>query len=531
MFANFFDSLARRRGYLPKSEVRTETKTIRVPLISSRKFEAAGMSQMVEELPRSPNGIDHDLRSQWRILVARARWLGQNDDYVRRLFQILRQNIVGADGIRMQSRIMKLNRSDTELDKVANQAHEEAWRAFSKQGIFEASGKLSNRDVQRLFVTEVTRDGEFLAVHNQGTKRNAFGYDLTVLDPLRLDSTLNAELKGGNRIVMGVELEPVGVDPIGQTIRRPVAYWLTRDRLDHPHLTSTHAIIEGSRYLRVPVGDVIHAFFTEFAEQTRGFTSLVSGITRINMLGGYEDAVSVAARVGASSSIFVEESESGEGYAGDNSTEEPESKTAETEWEIEPGSGRMIPHGSKVHAFTPSQPTTQYADFVKAALRGAAAGWGVSYHTLANDLEGVNYSSARTGELTDRDGYRVGQEFLIETLLAPVHARWLPAALMSGAIKIKGRPVGADKLERFSATSWQGRRWEWVDPMKSEQANDLKFKGRRASISQIIRESGRDPDEVFQEIADDQKKLAELGIRMESGTDEPATVAPDDDED
>lgn len=526
-FTNFFDALARRRGYVPA----TETKTIRVPMLTSRKFEAAGMSQMVEELPRTPQGIDHDLRTQWRILVARARWLGQNDDYVRRLLQILRQNIVGPDGIRLQSRIMKAAAGGAELDKVANQAHEDAWSAFGKQGIFEASGKLSNRDVQRLFVTEVTRDGEFLAIHNTGTKRNAFGYDLTVLDPLRLDSTLNAKTKDGNRIVMGVEVEPIGTDRLGQTIRRPVAYWLTRDRLDHPYMTSTHAVIEGSRYFRIPIDDVIHAFFTEFAEQTRGFTALVSGITRINMLGGYEDAVSVAARVGASSSIFVEESESGEGFAGDYSTEDPEAKPSEPEWEIEPGSGRMIPHGSKVHTFNPSQPQTQYADFVKATLRGAAAGWGVSYHTLANDLEGVNYSSSRTGELTDRDGYRVAQEFLIENLLEPIHARWLPAALMSGAIKIKGQPVGADKVARFSATSWQGRRWDWVDPLKSEQANDLKFKGRRASISQIIREGGRDPDEVFQEIADDQKKLEELGIKIEMTTPQPGTVAPADNQD
>ena len=60
--------------------------------------------------------------------------------------------------------------------------------------------------------------------------------------------------------------------------------------------------------------------------------------------------------------------------------------------------------------------------------------------------------------------------------------------------------------------------------MKAEQANDLRYKGRRASLSQLIRETGRDPDDVFNEIRDDQKKLEELGISIDMSSSAPAPV-------
>jgi len=42
-------------------------------------------------------------------------------------------------------------------------------------------------------------------------------------------------------------------------------------------------------------------------------------------------------------------------------------------------------------------PHQMYSAFVKAHLQGIASGLGISYHALANDLEGVNYSSIRAG--------------------------------------------------------------------------------------------------------------------------------------
>lgn len=499
-----FGRIAKRLGYVPEAEQRV----VRVPVM--RKFEAAGSGAMVQELPRSPNTIDQELRQNYRVLVARARWLAQNDDYVRRLLKLVKNNIIGPRGIVLQGRMA---RGAGELDELANSALESAWKAWGRPGVCVADRRLSWRDVERLAVESVTRDGEFCAIQNQNSKRNAFGYDLTIIDSLRLDSTFNGEVEGGNVVRMGVEMGPLS-GPLGQVIQQPVAYWLLRDRLDRGEGWLSMTTARTEKHVRVSADSFIHMYLTEYAEQSRGFTPLVSGIARINMLGGYEDSVATAARVGAAQSFFVEESESGEGFSGDVETSE---RQVEEEWEIEPGVGRSIPHGAKLHPYTPSQPTTQYGDFVKATLRGAAAGWGVSYHSLANDLEGVNYSSARVGELTDRDEWQAGQEFVTDSLHSRAFESWLMSALANGQIKIKGNPVGIARMERFKQVEWQPRRWNWVDPLKMEQANDLRVNGRRASISQIIRESGRDPDDVFREWDQDKRRLEALGIGLPTG--------------
>jgi capsid protein len=69
-----------------------------------------------------------------------------------------------------------------------------------------------------------------------------------------------------------------------------------------------------------------------------------------------------------------------------------------------------------------------------------------------------------------------------------------------------------DGFDKFNAPAWQPRRWKSPDPVKDSQANSIDWGLRTRSLREIIRESGRDPDEVFEEIARDKSRLDELGI-------------------
>jgi len=62
--------------------------------------------------------------------------------------------------------------------------------------------------------------------------------------------------------------------------------------------------------------------------------------------------------------------------------------------------------------------------------------------------------------------------------------------------------------------SWQPRRWQWVDPMKDAEANRVAVEMGTRSISDIIREQGRDPEQVWQELSEDLQRLNELGITV-----------------
>ena len=145
-------------------------------------------------------------------------------------------------------------------------------------------------------------------------------------------------------------------------------------------------------------------------------------------------------------------------------------------------------------------------------LRGIAAGFGVLYNNLANDLEGVNFSSIRQGTLDEREHWKEMQEWLIETLVQPVFEAWLPRALLGGHIKIKGRPLSAANIDAYGDVAWQPRRWAWIDPQADIQAAVTAKNNLLDSPGRIIREQGRDPSSVWQEIAADIEEMKAAGI-------------------
>jgi lambda family phage portal protein len=172
-----------------------------------------------------------------------------------------------------------------------------------------------------------------------------------------------------------------------------------------------------------------------------------------------------------------------------------------------PGTYDTLPEGYDFKPFESDYPHTNYGDFVKAALRGVAAGLGVAYHNLANDLEGVNFSSSRAGILEERELWKLLQEWFIEELCAPVYTDWLRHALDYTTTL---DPLPAQKYEKFNAASWQGRRWAWVDPTKDIDAAVSAIDNALKSRGDVIREQGRDPDDVWAELEAENARLKNI---------------------
>jgi lambda family phage portal protein len=139
----------------------------------------------------------------------------------------------------------------------------------------------------------------------------------------------------------------------------------------------------------------------------------------------------------------------------------------------------------------------------------------VLYNNLANDLEHVNFSSIRQGTLDEREHWKEMQQWLIETLIEPVFETWLPRALLAGKILVKGRPLKAERLDRYSVVTWQPRRWAWIDPNADVQASIASKNHLLMAPGQIVREQGRDPGQVWREIANDIEEMRKAGIPEE----------------
>ncbi len=186
--------------------------------------------------------------------------------------------------------------------------------------------------------------------------------------------------------------------------------------------------------------------------------------------------------------------------------------------EAEPGQFDQLPDGLKFQAWDPQHPTTAFEGFRKAMLRRVASGLTMSYNTLANDLEGVNYSSLRDGKITERDGYKVIQDWMIATYKRPIYLAWLKWSINTGQIKMNrgaGAALPAAKMDKFEEHSFIPRRWQWVDPLKDAKALELLRKNNWTSDDQIVSEQGGDLTELLDQIAEDE------GLREVKGVEKP----------
>lgn len=504
-----FDFMAQARGYQRK-----QGETLFAPS-RARRFEAARINRLNDDAPISNAHINADLRREGSILIARARWLHQNDGYTRRALSTLANNIIGANGIELSPMIP--SKQTGEIEPEINDAVVRAWKRWGRKGSVEKQNKFSWRKMQKAQVINAFRDGESFLLMTMGrpTAANPFGFWLRFIDPVRVPFDCSEPAPNGNAIRMGIEFNADDV---------PVAYYVqTNDPNTYDY--SYH----GRKFVRYPAERIIHYFDPEFPEQIRGFSGLVGAMRDLPMLDGYMEAALVNARVGASKTGIVQQTGEALGdYTGDEDDEADEDQDFIEE--ISPGIVSKIPRGWEWVSHDPAFPSQTHGDFIKPILRRVASSVNVSYHSIANDLEGINLSSIRHGVQEDRESYKGLQEDVIDAN-RPIYEQWLLQALGRGQINPGNGAVSLSSYERLAQNvEYQPRGWEFAEPQKDANANLLNLKMRTTTPSEIIRRTGRDPKKVFAEYAKDVEQLQALGIPLSLDDVAPVDTPADDEE-
>lgn len=470
-----YERAAARAGVLDAGNV--------VPLRGARRnYAAAQVNRLTEGWTTLSLSANASLQGNLDALRARSRQLHRDNDYARKFLALVSNNVVGPNGFTFEARVYDDGGTP---DQVANNAIEAAWRKWVKRGVCEITRKLSLRDVCHLLLKAAERDGEYLVRIIRGTNAgNAFGLAVQVLDVNRIDTQLNRSgTEGINAILMGVEVD---------AYMRPVAYHLRGTMTGDTYSLSRSP--QPSQ--RIPADECIHGFVADYAEQVRGVPWMHASMLRLNNLGGYEEAAVIASRVGASKMGFFTTADGQAEVLADGT----DADTGAPVTDAAPGTFETLPQGTEFTPFNPDYPTAMFGDFVKANLRGIASGLGVSYHSLANDLEGVNFSSIRSGTLEERDGWMVIQSWFIDSFLEPIFTEWLRNALAFGLITLpSGKALPLDKLEKFSGHVFQGRRWEWVDPLRDIQADREAMEAGVKSPQDVASGMGRSLEDVLQQ--------------------------------
>lgn len=456
--------------------------------LQASAFRAAKLSRLNADFVAKMLSADDEARGSLTRMRQLSRDLVNNNDYVKRIVQLIRQNVIGPAGITLQSRIPE------KIDPLANETNEEIERAWTQWGYAPVTvdGLWNLIDVAQLALVTWFVDGEFFLRKVPGYARNDFAFALEMVDADRVDASLwRRRTRTQNEIRMGVEVDEW---------RRPVAY----------HILEGHPSEGGTRHIPIPAAQMIHGYIPFRVNQTRGIPQLHTAMTRLHMLGGYEEAELVAARV-AACMMGILTSKTGDEFKGTGT-----GAKGDVEVNLEPGNFEQLPEGVDLKMFNPQHPTQAFPDFVKGMLRGASAGANLSYSSVSGDLRDVNFSSIRQGLIDERDGYRVAQAFAIGHLYEPLYRAWLPMAQLAGKLRVPEPPLDHPGLY-YDYAEWQARGWQWVDPLKDVKASIEAFDHGMTTLADIAANQGKNWEDILRQQARERELAAQLKVPLGGG--------------
>lgn len=491
--------------------------------VAVKGYMAASDDRLVADLNALLGDVsgNAEVRMSLKAMRRRSRQLANDNEYVRHFLRLVRDHVVGPRGFNLQSKIYKSRRNKDgrlDLDSDANEAIEAFYAELSKRGSFTADGLFSRAAFERAVITGVARDGEVIIEQLYGRQFNRFGIAWRQIDPDLLDETLNigpggvypgvGRLTEGHEIRMGVERDAYG---------RPVAYWFLAR---HPgdDLQGLGVVL----HRRVEAERILHWFLAEELrpDTARGIPWIYAAVRRMAMLGGYEEAALVNARNGASNmGFFVPPAPGSPSDVGAVKAQQDFEALADAQGsdaaadlieEAEPGTFRKLPPGWDLKKWDPAYPNDKMEGFVRVMLRAFSSAVGLTYNTLASDLQGVSLSSMRHGANNDRATYEALQQAMLDGICVPMFERGLRHGLTFGYV---GR-LPADGFDRFNRPKFVPPPHRSPDPQKDMAAGAQGVALGVTSRTRICAENGIEWEEILDELALEEQLAREKGVTL-----------------
>ncbi|RBI69901.1 phage portal protein [Roseovarius sp. TE539] len=429
-------------------------------------------------------------------ITARARWLVRNNGYAVNAVESWAANTAG-DGIKPISKISDPARKE-ELQRL--------WLAWTDEA--DAEGLTDFYGLQRRAAREVFIAGEvFFRIRPRRPEDGlAVPLQLQMLPAEMLPLEQSGTAANGNAIRQGIEFDRIG---------RRVAYHFLRR---HPG-DSTDPGLAGA-LTRVPASEIIHVIDPVEGGQLRGVSKLAPAIVKLFLLDQYDDAELDRKKVAAMYAMFVTSP------APETPLAPPEDEAGDAGLEVSPGQIVRLDPGEDVTVGQPADSGATYEPFQYRTLLQISAALGIPYPYLANDMVKGNFSNSRLALIEFRRRVSAWQHsVMVYQLCRPVYARWMDAAVLSGALAL---PDYEANRSRLLTADWLPTKWDWVDPLKDANAEIAQIEAGLKSRTQAIAERGYDAEQVDREIAAEHARERALGLdfRRPGSPAQGATVMP-----
>lgn len=445
-----------------------------------RSFDAL----TIDRLRARPNPLSMGPRQETEAgrekLLQTARDLDRNNGWAHGVFQALTDNIVG-DGIMPEVQIRGPRGG---LKTELNDFVEREWAEWAKA--CDRDRQTSFYDLEALVERELWVAGEVLVQHTVRDGRLV----LELIQSERLANKTEEKTAGGGKILQGIEYDAQ---------QRIVAYWIYPD--DPADGGAANAPI------RVKASEILHLYHPDRIGRIRGLTRIHPVANTFSALAQYLDYELTRARIVASWALLLKR----QNRKMTVPVVEGASTTDESGNPLLHVHGGMIFQGGpsdSLESAGPSIQTTAFEPFVVLMLRMVAVGLNVSYELLTRDFSRTNFSSSRSSALEDRRHWRPRQKFLMRRLCEPIHQQFL------GVLRIQHATKFAAIDPRQIPVFWRAPGWDWVDPMKEVQAEELAVRNGFKAPQDVCAEHGRDFYAVVDQLAEAQKYAEEREVKL-----------------
>jgi lambda family phage portal protein len=481
----------------PESALRRETA--RWILRQQRAYEAAQPSRL-RKIKVDHGSGDAVVERAGESLRLQARYLDENHDLARGVLNCLVNNVIGR-GITIEPQVKRKN---GELAKEINDQLIELWEEWVR--FPEVTWELNWNQMLRLLARCWFRDGEVLVKHIEGISATInhgtlVPYSLELIEADFLPFDLNDQKK---RIIHGVEKN---------AWRKPVAYYLYKE-----HPGDRHVFVTRQDTKRYPAEKIIHLKTVDRIAQTRGVSMFASVMTRLDDIKDYELSERVAAKLAASLCAYVRKN------LDSPTSAQNIDATGNRLMKMQPGMifDNLLP-GEEVSVIDSKRPNAVLEQFRNGQLRAVAAGTCTSYSSISKDYNGT-YSAQRQELVEQSVHYAVLREYFIERCVRPIWERFVDMAILSGKLTVPEAEINPMSLKK---AGFQGPTMPWIDPQREVTAEEKAVQAGFKSRTQVIRERGGNPQDIFEQIKQEREQESEAGISFTSSLGkQPAPITP-----
>jgi lambda family phage portal protein len=295
-------------------------------------------------------------------------------------------------------------------------------------------------------------------------------------------------------------------EPTGTSIYNTNADGITYDSFGNPvsfKVLKTHPgdyMFNSTEYMTVGSDYMLHLFDADRAEQQRGIPSITPALPLFAQLRRYTLAVLAAAETAADFSVFLKTQgmPDEEGYDAIEALEQ---------MEIIKRMMTTLPQGWDISQLKAEQPTTTYSDFKKEILNEIARTLNLPFNVAIGNSAGYNYASGRLDHQTYFKNVRIAQYKLGIEILDRLFEAWYTEAVLLPEYQY----MRAADLNH----TWIFDGWEHVDPAKEANAQKTRLNSLTTTLAEEYAKKGKDWETQLEQIANERKKIQQLGITVE----------------